>query len=140
MISYHASQASPCKRNSRPTSTKIPAAPPMTAPRASDLTFTVISVFASSISSRISSCALTEPSWIAWAIFWSESVSAGKALEDHREHNAAGEGGTDDGLGALGERRGVRQAVRPRRRLVAERRRRRRAGRGEGRRGVLVDR
>src|SRR5206468_10469118 len=86
--------------------TKTPATAHTTAPRAIRCSFSVISVLASSISSRTSSCARSLTSCSAAAICCGLPVgSAAKALEDQGEQQSAGERGTDLHLGPLERRR-----------------------------------
>src|SRR5918997_2494143 len=94
-----------------PNTAKMPAATPTPAPLPSLLAFSVISVLASSISSRISSEAFSVTSWIAWpssevSVLFAMSVE--DALEDLGDDERACEGGADQHLGALG---GGRQLV-----------------------------
>src|SRR3954454_8600255 len=92
-------QAPECSRNRRPTTAKMPAAAPMTAPRTSDLTLVSTSAFASSISSRKSIERRWLTCWTASPIFGSWPFCCGsgaKAPEEDREDEAAGER-PDDG-------------------------------------------
>src|ERR687897_642413 len=88
---------------------------PTTAPFASFVTFSVISVLASSISSRISSEAFSEISWTAWPRSevggWLSAMSVEDPLEDARDEERADERGADHHLGAL---RRLGQLVGPR--------------------------
>src|SRR3954452_5560029 len=89
---HQASQAKPSRRIDRPKMANTPAAAPIAAPLAIFETFSVISVLASSISSRTSTCARSVTSWIAAEISRGlPAGSAAKALEDHGGHHAAGE-------------------------------------------------
>src|SRR4051794_33184872 len=100
--------------------TNTAAAAPIAAPRASALSLVSTSALASSISSRMSSCAFSETSWIAAAIEACESEPwpfglTGKALEDQGGDEATGERGTYERLGALlgsGRRRRARAGLR----------------------------
>src|SRR3954451_9354034 len=96
---------------------KTPAMAPTAAPRARRCSLTVTSVLASSISSRTRTCARSVTSCSAAAISCGlpDGSLVAKALEDHREQDAAGERGADLDLGPL-ERRDL---VRDRRRLEA---------------------
>src|SRR4051794_25140968 len=140
-------QAREWSRKSRPTTAKIPAAAPTTAPLISVLTFWETSALASSISSRTSSETRSETSWTASPRVGSGRVcggSAAKALEQHGEDEAAGEGGSHEdlgtvgghlrrlvgGRGALGPGRIGRRGRRRERRRGGERRRVRRRGGG----------
>src|SRR3954447_5727636 len=98
---------------------KTPAMAPTAAPRARRCSLTVTSVLASSISSRTRTCARSVTSCSAAAISCGlpDGSLVAKALEDHREQQAAGERGADLDLGAL-ERRHL---VGHRRRLEARR-------------------
>ena len=83
----------------------MPATIPTTAPLMSLVTFSVISALASSISSRTSSDARSETSWIARPSSEVDGLvghSVHQSLEDAGEHEGAGEGGADQDLGAVG--------------------------------------
>ena len=69
------------------------------------MTFSVISALASSISSRTSSEARSETSWIAWPssdVECSSGMSVHQPLQDAGEDEGAGEGGADQDLGTVG--------------------------------------
>src|SRR4051794_14770922 len=98
-----------------------PAAMPTTAPLMRVRTLTSTSALASSISSRMSSCALSETSWIAVAIeAWLPLVavdpavtrgacgSTAKALEDQGGEEATGERDPDEDLRTVLRGRGKR--------------------------------
>src|SRR4051794_2733385 len=88
-----------------PAITKMPAAAPTAAPRASVVSLVEISALASSISSRTRSWALSETSLMASTIVCELlSVVAAKALEDQGGEEAAGECCADDDLRPLGGR------------------------------------
>src|SRR4051794_37282063 len=104
------------------------AAAPIAAPRASRVSLIVISVLASSISSRMITCARSVTSWTAATTSRGcPSGSVAKALEDQGGQQATGECGTDLHLGALGSRGRLRARLRRRgrhaRRAVGGRRR-----------------
>src|SRR5918998_2068207 len=94
-----------------PNTAKMPAATPTPAPLPSLLAFSVISVLASSISSRIRSEAFSVTSWIAWPrseVSVLLAMSVEDALEDLGDDERAPERRADQHLGAL---RGGRQLV-----------------------------
>src|SRR3954471_23440910 len=71
-------------------------------PRTRRETLTVISAFASAISSRTRSCTLSVTSWIASPRSEGRgSVIAGDRLEDLREHERPDERGADEHLGTV---------------------------------------
>src|SRR5918997_5294529 len=89
----------------------MPATIPTTAPLISLVTFSITSVLASSISSRMSSDALSVTSWIACPrsdVSVSLAMSVEDALEDAGDEERAHEGGAHEYLWALG---GGRQLV-----------------------------
>src|SRR3954452_1044896 len=119
---HQASQAKPSRRIDRPKIANTPAAAPIAAPLAIFETFSVISVLASSISSRTRTCARSATSCTAAEISVGVPVgvgSAAKAPQDHGGHDAAGERDADLHLGALlhadGSRRGGRRLLEGRR-------------------------
>src|SRR3954470_1235406 len=108
--SHHASHANPCRISTIAASTKTPATAPTTAPLTMRWSFSVISVFASSISSRTMTCARSVTSCSAAVICCGVPVgSAAKALEDQGEQESAGERGADLHLGPL--QRGLRRGL-----------------------------
>src|SRR4051794_29254052 len=87
----------------------MPATIPTTAPLTSLVTFSVISALASSISSRTSSEARSETSWIARPssdVVRSSGTSVHQSLEDAGDQEGAGEGRSDEHLGAVRAARG----------------------------------
>src|SRR3954451_15084868 len=119
---HQASHAKPSSRIDRPKMAKTPAAAPIAAPLAILETFSVISVLASSISSRTRTWARSATSCTASEISFGVPVvvgSAAKASQDHGGQDAAGERDADLHLGALlhpdGARRGGRRLLEGRR-------------------------
>src|SRR3954453_11458412 len=105
-----------------PKIAKTPAAAATAAPFRSLETFSVISVLASSISSRTRTCARSATSCTAAEISVGDPVgvgSAAKAPEDHGGHQTTGERDADLDFGALlhpdGGRRGCRGLLEGRR-------------------------
>src|SRR3954465_4812061 len=108
-IAHQASHDRPWRISSRAETTNTPAIAPMTAPRAIRWSLTVISSRASSISSRTISCARSVTSSSASVISFGVPVGSlvAKALEDHRDQQAARERGADLHLRAFEGRLGL---------------------------------
>src|SRR5436305_255648 len=87
-----------------PARMNTPAAAPMAAARARLLTFCIISALASAISSRTSSDAFSETSWIALPssdVCWSVIASIHQPLEDAGDDEGAAEREPDAHLGTV---------------------------------------